>query len=115
MQEAVSKWSGARTAALFPAVEQPPTVQRPTAQLQTSTTVLAPRMPATLRRHHRRRVIELRHRATSSVNRKDFNSVVVSPHKEVTVLLTEYEGDTAFHYVKYGRRQGFIKAKYVRM
>jgi hypothetical protein len=44
---------------------------------------------------------------------KDFNGAIVAKGDVVEILPSESSEGTEFHYIKIGRKKGFIKAAYV--
>ena len=58
--------------------------------------------------------VSLRVRATLDGNAKDFNGASVSSIDEIDILADESVQGTLLHYIKAGRKKGFIKAEYVK-
>ena len=73
----------------------------------------SPKPPSRMARIVADAPVSLRVRATLDGNAKDFNGASVSSIDEVEILLDESVQGTLFHYIKAGRKKGFIKADYV--
>ena len=55
---------------------------------------------------------ELRHHATNGTDEKDFNGVTLDSDDALTVLAAEEVEGQLFYRVRYGRKQGWLKAQY---
>ena len=58
--------------------------------------------------------VTLRVRATLDGGPKEFNGAIVMKDDDVEILMTEEAEGTKFHFIKSGRKKGFIKADYIK-